>query len=335
MKAINIQAPGGLDKLALVDVAEPGAPGAGEIKVRLHAASLNYHDYAVCMGWMGGGPDRIPMADGAGVVEAVGEGVAEFKAGDNVVSVFTPDWLSGLPETVNFGRVPGDGVDGYAREAVIVPQHFFTRAPAGWSHAEAATIPTAAVTAWRALAVDGSLKAGDTVLTLGTGGVAIYALQLARAMGARVISTSSSDEKLAKLRELGASDTINYKSEPEWGKKVMELTGGRGADHVIETGGGGTLAQSVAAVAMGGQVSMIGVLTGGEGTVPVGALMFKKASIKGITVGSRADQLSFVRAMETSGIRPVIDRSFPLEQIADAFAYEGAGKHFGKIVLEW
>lgn len=335
MRAIQIKAKGGLEHLQLVEIADPGQPGPGAIRVALHAASLNFHDYAVCMGWMGGGPDRVPMADGAGVVEAVGEGVTEFAPGDRVVSVFTPDWLSGLPDRVSFGRVPGDGIDGYACEAVVVPQHFFTHAPAGWSHAEAATIPTAGVTAWRALAVDGHLKAGDTVLTLGTGGVSIWALQLAKAFGARVISTSSSDAKLEKLRALGASDVINYKAVPDWGAKVMELTGGRGADHVLETAGGSTLAQSVAAVAMGGQVSMIGVITGQEGTVPVSLLMFRKASIKGITVGSRADQLSFVRALETSGIRPIIDRSFPLEAIADAFAYEGAGKHFGKIVLEW
>src|SRR5690606_1980830 len=183
---------------------------------------------------------RIPLADGAGVVEAVGEGVDEFAAGDAVVSCFFPLWQDGPAVDGDFRRVPGAGLDGYAREAVVRPATWCTRAPAGRAHAEAATITTAGVTAWRALVVEGGLRAGDVVLALGTGGVSVYALQLARAMGATVVVTSSSDEKLERVRQLGADHVINYRETPEWGRAVRELTGGRGADHVIEVGGPGT-----------------------------------------------------------------------------------------------
>jgi NADPH:quinone reductase-like Zn-dependent oxidoreductase len=200
MKAIVLHAPGGLERLELVDIPDPGVPGPGEIRVRLHASSLNYHDYGVVSGRMPTEERRIPMSDGAGVVEAVGEGVTEFKAGDPVVSCFFPGWLEGPPPIGNFSTVPGDGVDGYAREAVVRPATWFTRAPEGFSHAEAATLTTAGLTAWRALVVNGGLKAGDVVLVLGTGGVSIFALQLAKAMGATIIATSSSDEKLERVR---------------------------------------------------------------------------------------------------------------------------------------
>jgi len=335
MKAIQIKAKGGLEHLQLVDVPDPGQPGPGAIRVALHAASLNFHDYGVAMGMMGGGPDRIPMADGAGVVEAVGHGVTQFRPGDHVVSVFSPDWLAGMPESTNFGRVPGDGVDGYAREAVVVPEAFFTRAPAGWSHAEASCIPTAGLTAWRSLVTDGQMKSGDVALVLGTGGVSVWGIQLAKAAGCTVVATSSSDAKLERARALGADHVINYKAEPEWGRKVVELTGGHGADHVVESAGTGTLTQSIAALAMGGRIGLIGVLSGIEAPVNMHPLMFRKGVIRGVTVGSRADQIAMVRAMDATDIRPVIDRSFPLEGLADAFRYEASREHFGKIVVEW
>lgn len=335
MQAIQVRAPGGYDHIGAIEMEDPGAPGAGEIRVRLHASSLNFHDYSVAMGRMGDVPARIPMADGAGVIEAIGAGVSEFKVGDHVVSCFYPDWQDGAPNVVGFVRVPGDGLDGYARETVVTPATWFTHAPGGWSHAEAATITTAGVTAWRALVVDGRIKAGDVVLVMGTGGVSIYALQMARAMGATVVATSSSDEKLERARALGADHVINYKAEPEWGAKVMALTGGHGADIVVEVGGAGTLPQSIGAVAMGGHISMIGVLTGVVGPVPTVGLLGKQAAVKGIIVGSRAHQRDMVKGMEATGIRPVIDKSFPLERIGDAFRHEESGAHFGKIVLEW
>jgi NADPH:quinone reductase-like Zn-dependent oxidoreductase len=328
-----LRSPGGLDRLELVEMPDPGAPGPGEIRVRLHASSLNYHDYGVVSGRMGTADGRIPMSDGAGVVEAVGEGVTAFAVGDRVVSCFFPDWQDGPPTVGDFSTVPGDGVDGYAREAVVRPATWFTSAPSGFSDAEAATLTTAGLTAWRALVVNGGLKAGDIVLVLGTGGVSIFALQLAKAMGAVVIATSSSDAKLERAHALGADHTINYRRHEDWGSRALAWTGGRGVDHVVEVGGPGTLAQSIAAVRIGGHIALIGVLTGRAGEVPTAVLMRKQARLAGLIVGSRRHQMELVRAIDATGLRPVVDRSFALAEIAAAFRYEEAGAHFGKICL--
>lgn len=335
MKVVTLRSPGGLDKLEINEVTEPGDPGPGEIRVRIHASSLNFHDYGVVAGGIPTEDGRIPMSDGAGVVEAVGEGVEDFAVGDTVVSTFFPTWLDGPPRLGNFATTPGDGIDGYAREIVVKPATWFTHAPLGYSHTEAATLTTAGLTAWRALVVDGSLKAGDTVLTLGTGGVSIFALQFARMMGAQVIATSSSEEKLERLREMGAEHAINYKAEPDWGKRVKELTDGRGVDHVVEVGGPGTVPQSIEAVRIGGHIALIGVLTGRAGEIPTVKLMAKQARLQGLIVGSRANQEDMVRGIEAGGVRPVIDKTFPLEAIADAFRHEESGRHFGKICLEF
>lgn len=335
MRGIRLSAPGGLDHLRSVDLEDPGAPGPGEIRVRLHASSLNYHDFRV-MAVPGAVADgRIPMSDGAGVVDAVGYGVTAFRAGDRVVSCFFPGWINGEPYLSDFATVPGDGVDGYAREAAVVPAHHFTHAPAGWSHAEAATITTAGLTAWRALVVNGGLKAGDSVLVLGTGGVSMAALQLAKAMGATVYATSSSDEKRARLEAMGVAHTLNYRAEPDWGARLFALTDGRGVDHVIEVGGPGTLPQSIEAVKVGGHISLIGVLTGRNGDIPTGLLLRKQVRLHGLIVGNRVQQQDYVRALEATGIRPVIDSTFPLEKIAEAFRHEESGRHFGKICIEW
>lgn len=335
MNAIRLAAPGGLSNLRVVALPDPGAPGPGQVRVRLHASSLNYHDLAVALGMIPTADGRIPMSDGAGVVEAVGEGVEDFAPGDHVVSTFFPHWLDGPPAVGDFATVPGDGVDGYARECVVAPAQAFTRAPAGYSHAQAATLTTAGLTAWRALVVEGGLKAGDTVLVQGTGGVSIFALQFAKAMGARVIATSSSDEKLERVRALGADHTLNYRREPEWGRAVLDLTGGRGVDHVVEVGGPATLPQTIQACRVGGHIALIGILTGVEGPIPTAALMSRQQRLTGLIVGSRAHQRDMVAAIEATGIEPVIDRSFALEAIAEAFALQQAGAHFGKIVLEF
>lgn len=334
MKAIKISRPGGLDKFLVTDIDDPGAPGAGEVRVRLHASSLNYHDYAVAVGAIPTANGRIPMSDGAGVVEAVGEGVTEFAPGDHVVSCFFPYWEDGEAPHGNFSHVPGDGLDGYAREAIVAPTDWFTHAPKGWSHAEAATLPCAALTAWRALVVEGQLKAGDSVLILGTGGVAIFALQFAKAMGATAIVTSSSDAKLERARTMGADFTVNYKADPDWGSTVRDWTGKRGVDHVLEIGGPGTLAQSITAARIGGHISLIGILTGTKGEVPTMLLMAKQIKLKGIIVGSRAHQRDMIRGLEATGIRPVIDKTFQLADLADAFRYEEEAAHFGKICVE-
>ncbi|MDQ0315429.1 zinc-dependent alcohol dehydrogenase family protein [Amorphus orientalis] len=335
MKAITLQAPGGLDRLVVTEMADPGDPGPGEIRVRIHASSLNFHDLGVVSGRMPTEDGRIPMSDGAGVVEAVGEGVSEFSVGDHVVSTFFPHWLDGPARIADFTTTPGDGVDGYARELVVRPATWFTKAPDGYSHAEAATLTTAGVTAWRALVVDGGLKAGDTVLVLGTGGVSIFALQIAKAMGASVFATSSSDEKLERLAEMGADYGINYRSHEDWGERIWDWTGGRGVDHVVEVGGPATLGQSIAAGRIGAHLALIGVLTGRAGEIPTARLMAKQQRLQGLIVGSRTHQLDFVRALEATDVRPVLDRSFALDDIAEAFRHEISGAHFGKICLEF
>jgi NADPH:quinone reductase-like Zn-dependent oxidoreductase len=335
MKAIRFRQPGGLERLEMAEIPDPGEPQPGQIRVRVHASSLNYHDLNVVLGQMRSVDGRIPMSDGAGVVEAVGAGVTEFAPGDAVVSTFFPQWLEGPASIGDFSTTPGDGADGFACEVVVRPATAFTHAPRGYTHAQAATLTTAGLTAWRALVVEGGIKPGDSVLVLGTGGVSIFALQLAKAMGATVIATSSSDEKLVRCRELGADEVINYRNEPEWGKRVMQLTNGRGVDHVVEVGGPGTLAQSIRASRIGGHIALIGVLTGVGGDVPTAMLMRKQQRLQGLIVGSRRHQIDFVRALEATKLKPVIDASFPLEKIADAFRLQQAGGHFGKIVLEF
>ena len=333
MKAIRIAHPGGLDRLTLVDMDEPGAPGPGDIRVRVHASSLNFHDYGVVSGKMPTEDGRIPMSDGAGVVEAVGEGVEEFTVGDHVVSCFFPLGQGGPARVADFKTTPGDGVDGYARESVVRPATWFTRAPKGWDHDEAATLTTAGLTAWRALVVDGAIKPGDRVLVLGTGGVSIFALQMAKAFGASVAATSSSDEKLERVRALCADFTVNYKSQENWGAAVREWTGGDGVDHVVEVGGPATLGQSIEAGRIGAHLALIGVLTGRSGEIPTAKMMAKQQTLQGLIVGSRTMQTEMIRALETTGIRPVIDSRFALADMAEAFRHEEAGKHFGKIAL--
>lgn len=336
MKTAILPAPGGFDRIEIRDLPDPGQPGPGEIRVALRATSLNYHDLLVAKGVIPTADERVLMSDGAGVVEAVGPDVAEFQPGDHVVSCFFPHWRDGAAITSvgNFSGTPGDGIDGFATQYAVRPVSAFTRAPRGWSHAEAATITTAGLTAWRALIGDGQLKPGAKVLVMGSGGVSIAALQIAKMAGASVVATSSSDEKLERLRALGADHLINYRRVPDWGRRVQELTGG-GVDHVVEIGGPGTLAQSIIAVRVGGHISLIGVLTGRQGEVPTALLMAKQARLQGLIVGNRRQQQDYVAALEQSGIRPVLDRIFPLAQLADAFRHQESGAHFGKICVEW
>jgi NADPH:quinone reductase-like Zn-dependent oxidoreductase len=331
---IRTGSPASLDNLLPATCEDPGQPGPGEIRVRLQASSLNYHDFAVVTGMIPAAAGRIPMSDGAGTVEAVGEGVTQFKPGDPVVSIFFPDWIDGAPPATAFTRVPGDGIDGYAREVVVTPQHWFTRVPTGYNAAEAATLTCAGLTAWRALFVDNAIKPGDTVLVQGSGGVSVFALQFAKAAGARVIATSSSQEKLARLQALGADDLINYKETPAWGVKALELTGGKGVDCVVEIGGAGTLDQSMMATRVGGHVALIGVLAGFAGPVQTALLMAKNLRVQGLTVGSRQQQLDMIAGIEANGIKPVISDHFPLASLADAFRHQAANAHFGKIVVD-
>lgn len=331
--ALRGQTPG-LNNIELAELNDPGKPSHGEIRVRILSNSLNFHDYNVATGILPSVPGRLLMTDGAGVVEEIGEGVTEFAVGDNVVSLFFPNWVKAECPQADFSNTPGDGLDGYATQYVVRPEGWFTHAPKGWTHHEAATLPTAGLTAWRALVVEGKIKAGDDVLILGTGGVSIFALQFALKMGARVWATTSSDEKAEWLLAQGVSGVVNYRKEEHWGKKIFEMTGKRGVDHVVEVGGPGTLAQSIAASRIGGHITLIGVFTGIVGDVPTGAIMAKQLTIKGVTVGSRVQQQDMIRALEITNIRPIIDKTFPLEDIKSAFEYQINGKHIGKICLE-
>lgn len=332
-KAIIVQIGGGYDNI-IVGQRDAAMPKEGEITVRLHANSLNYHDFAVVSGMWGPKEPRIPMADGAGEVIAVGEGVNEFKIGDHVVSTFFPTWESGEPLVKGFATVPGDGVDGYARETVTTSKQAFTLAPKGWSHTEASTLTTAALTAWRALMSDDNIKPGDTVLVQGTGGVSIFALQFAKIAGATVIATSSSDEKLERLKALGADHVINYRNQANWGEQALQFTGGRGVDHVIEVGGPATLDQSMIAARIGGHISVIGILTGLGGELNIVTALIKQLRLQGVLVGSRCQQQDMIRAIDASGMKPVIDKTFGLEDIVAAFLYQESNRHFGKICLE-
>ena len=332
MKVAAVKKPGGLGNLVIEDRPDP-KPKAGEVLVRVRASSLNYHDFNVALGGIPTPDGRIPMSDGAGEVVAVGEGVTKWKTGDRVISLFFPNWQSGQVEAAGFASVPGDGADGFGCELYAGPETAFTRMPKGWTFDEAATLPCAALTAWRGMYVETRTKPGDWVLVQGTGGVSIFALQFAKATGARVIATSSSQAKMEKLRALGADHVINYKETPDWGKKAFELTGGRGVDEVVEIGGPGTMAQSINACRPGGHISLIGVLTGVSGEVPTAALFSRNITLSGITVGSRRHQEDMVDAIDATGFKPVIDSRFPLDQIAAAFAHQASQQHFGKIVL--
>lgn len=333
-KAIYVDAGGGYERI-IVGGCETHMPEPGELTVRLRASSLNYHDYLIVTGGKPLKERRIPMADGAGEVVAVGDGVTEFAVGDAVVSTFFPSWLEGQPVEAGFRTVPGDGVDGYAREHVTAPARAFTHAPRGWSHAEAATLTTAGLTAWRVLACEARLKAGDSVLVQGTGGVSIFALQLARMMGASVIATSSSDAKLERLKALGADHVINYCVHEDWAQVALDLTAGRGVDVVVDVGGPATLGQSVAAARVGGHVGMVGTLTVGSGSeFPLRQALYRQLRLQGVLVGNRSQQQELIRAIDANGMRPVLDRSFALDALADAFRHQESGRHFGKIVLE-
>jgi len=332
MRVAALKKPGGLDKIVIEDRPDP-TPGSGEILVRVHATSLNFHDFAVVSGMIPADDGRIPMSDGSGEVVGVGEGVTRFKVGDKVLGTFFPEWLGGPPAFSEFKGVPGDGIDGFAAELVSMPDYAFTRLPEGYSHTEAATLPCAALTAWRALMVEAKVKPGDWVLTQGTGGVSIFALQFAKAAGCRVVATSSSPEKLEKLKALGADHLINYKETPKWGREAKALTDGRGVDEVVEIGGPGTLNESIDACRIGGHISLIGVLTGISGEVATAKFFQQNLTMSGITVGSRSEQEDMIAAIEANGIKPVISDTFELEALPAAFAHQIAQKHFGKIVV--
>jgi len=333
MQAMSLKAPSGIDQLQLIDI-EPRPPGPGEIQVAIKATSLNFHDYAVVIGLLPTEDGRIPMSDGAGTVTAVGDGVSQFALGDNVISHFFPNWIAGRPTLATLQGVPGDHIDGFAAQTVTVPASTFSAMPKNLDFVAASTLSCAALTAWRAMVVETQLKPGDWVLVQGSGGVSIAALQFANVLGCRVIATSSSDEKLARLNAMGAEHTINYREYSDWGAQAHALTGGRGVDLVVDVGGPGNLPQSIAALAVDGCISLIGVLTGFAGEIPTAELMTKNGRISGITVGSQQDQAAMVAAIEAHDIQPVIDKTFQLAELGEAFRYQESQQHFGKICVE-
>jgi NADPH:quinone reductase-like Zn-dependent oxidoreductase len=337
MRAFEISAGStGIDGIRSTERPTPTVTPTG-ILVRMRAASLNFRDLMVAAGRYAGGTvvqDTIALSDGTGEVIEVGAAVTRFRVGDRVAGTFFQDWVSGLPSTprASLGAPPADGV---LAEYVVFDERDAVHIPAHLSFEEAATLPCAGVTAWHALVSVGQLRAGQTVLALGTGGVSVFALQIARMCGAEVIITSSSDEKLARARALGAHHTINYRTTPDWEREVMTLTQGRGVDHVVEVGGVGTLAKSMAAVAPGGKIALIGVLTGRVGDASPYMLMPRWSSITGIFVGSRDMFEDFNRAVAINQMQPVIDRVFTFDEAIDAYRYMERGEHFGKVVIRF
>jgi NADPH:quinone reductase-like Zn-dependent oxidoreductase len=334
MKALEIQSYG-LDHLHLVDRPDP-TPGPGELIVRIKAISLNFRDLLTVNGMYGGNYTLplVPFCDGAGVVEAVGPGVSRFKVGDRVTSLFFSDtWIAGPPTPEKLRGSLGGPLDGCGQQLLKISEHGVIATPPHLTDEEAATLPCAALTAWRALAVDGAVLAGETVVLQGTGGVSIFGLQLAKAMGLRAIITSSSDEKLARARALGADATINYKTTPDWSNAVRAATDGRGADLILEVGGAKTLMESLKAVRQGGHVAIIGVLSGVAEPMPIPMLIWTNARVQGLSVGSREMYEAMARAISLHAIKPVISHTLPWTQAAEALHSMQRGDHFGKIVL--
>ena len=326
----------GLEGLKLVSAAEP-QPRAREACVRFRAASLNFRDLLFARGVYNPRAEfpAVPLSDGAGEVVAVGAEVTRWNVGDRVCPIFTQGWLEGPYSAAKAGTTLGGGdLPGVLREVGCFDEQSLARIPEHLSYEEAATLPCAGVTAWNSLVVFGKLQAGETVLTLGTGGVSIFALQLAKLHGARVIATSSSEDKLERVRAMGADETINYKQTPDWEKEVLRLTDGVGVDHVVEVGGAGTIGKSIAAARIGGKIGVIGVLTQGEGVNPMFLLM-KTLALQGIFVGSREMFEHLSAAISVAKLKPVVDRTFAFDDAPDALRQMETGTHFGKIVLRY
>lgn len=310
-------------------------PGPDQVIVRVRATALNYRDHITYRNLAGRKVDgRIPLSDGAGEIIAVGSHVTDWKPGDRVAGCFFQTWNGGRFDLAHHKQDLGGSVDGMLAEEVVLRAGGIVRIPDFLSFEEAACLPCAALTAWYSLTTRGGIQPGDTLLTLGTGGVSVFALQFGVALGATVIVTSSDDHKLSRARSLGAKHTVNYRTQPNWSQEVWKLTAGRGADHIIEVGGPGTLGQSMNAVAAGGTISLIGVLTGfGPPTESLFPLLGRNVTLNGIYVGSRADFESMNRFITDHTIRPVIDRVFAFHEAEAAFAYLASGSHFGKVVI--
>ncbi len=335
MKAFEIQE-FGIDKLALVDRDKP-VPGPGQALLRMLAASLNYRDYMMVCGTYNPRLKRplVPLSDGVGIVEEIGVGVTRVKKGDRVAACFFQKWIEGPPTREKNNSALGGAIDGVAREYAVFSEEGLVQAPASLSDEEVAALPCAAVTAWHALFGHVGTVPGNTVLLQGTGGVSIFALQFAVLAGLRTIITSSSDEKLAHAKKLGAHETINYKTDPKWDEAARKLTGGEGVDHVIEVGGSDTLARSMKALRMHGAISVIGVLGGADAAITPTSVLVSSARIQGIFVGSRNMFEQMNRAIAFHNVKPVIDQTFEWTYLKEALRHMESARHFGKICLKF
>jgi len=334
MKTWRVAAGARIDGLTLGEEAA-APPGPGQVRVRVRAASLNYRDLMIVNGNypVSSQAPFVPGSDAAGEVLATGNGVTRFKVGDRVATSFFPNWVEGNMTVAKITGALGAGDLGTLAEEILISEQALVKCPAHLDFAQAATLPCAGTTAWHALFEAGRIKPGSTVLLLGTGGVSIWALQLAKAAGARVIITSSSDAKLEKARALGADAVINYTQVPEWAAEVLRLTGGEGADLVLEVGGAKTVEQSVAAVRMQGMVVIIGAVSGPGGAIAPRSLIVGAKRVQGVFVGSRQMHEDLARFVELAQIKPVVDRVFAAADAPDAYRYFEAGRHFGKVAL--
>jgi len=338
MKVMQIQDDWSAENIKLAERPDP-APGPHEIVIRMQAGSLNYRDFVMTQrgyGRRSGELPLVPCSDGAGTVAAVGEGVTRVEVGDLVCPIFSQTWLDGIFSEASWAGTLGGPRDGTFQELMLLSEEGVVKAPKHMSAAEAAALPCAALTAWNALVSQGHIQAGDLVLVQGTGGVSMFALQIAKMMGAEVIATSSSDEKLQRVKALGADHLINYADDPDWHKTARGISGGRGVDHIVEVGGAGTLERSIRAIRPAGRISLIGVLAGTAGELNLGPVVTQNIGLQGITVGSRAMMEAMVRAMELHELRPALEeKRFAFEDLGAAIAALPQGKHFGKVVCEF
>ncbi len=335
MKVFEIRDAFGMDHLMPGERPEPEV-GPGQVKLRMKAVSLNFRDILMVSGKYN--PKQplplIPCSDGVGEVIEVGERVDRVAVGDRVATMFSQTWVAGAASHERLRGTLGSPLNGVLAERMVLDAEGVSRVPEHLTDLEAATLPCAALTAWSALVAQGEVRAGDTVLVQGTGGVSIFALMLARALGARVIITSSSDHKLERARKLGSWAEINYRDDPDWGKTARQLTGGEGVDHVVDVGGAATLPQSLRAVRAGGQISLLGMLSGTSLELNIIPIVMQNIRVQGILVGSREGFEAMCRAIDQHQIRPVIDRVFPFDEAREALAYMKGGRHFGKVCIE-
>ncbi len=312
-------------------------PGPGQVRLRMKASAVNYRDLVVPLRGYGSKMKALPLimlCDGLGVVESTGDGVTRLNIGDRVCPLYFQNWINGPPNKKRLSLSLGCELDGTMAEFMVIPEHGVAYAPIHLDDLEAAAIGTAGLTAWRALVTEGRIAPGDKVLVQGTGGVSLFALQFAKMLDAVVIVTSSSDDKLARVRMMGADETINYRKVPEWGKRAREIAGGEGIDHIIEVGGQDTLPQSLRAVRAGGTISLIGVLSGGNMNLPLGPIVTRHIRLQAITCGNRDDFTQMAAAMTQHHLKPVIDRIFAFEDLRLALDYLSSGRHFGKICIK-